>query len=74
MKTDKQTENNALIFFRNVIEKTGFIDKLRSEAPEQDGQPPKETKEHGGGTESKEIETPSRYEAGGPSQKSNIML
>ena len=30
MKTDKQTENNAQIFFRNVIEKTGFIDKLRS--------------------------------------------
>jgi len=30
MKTDKQTENNAQIFFRNVIEKIDFIDKLRS--------------------------------------------
>ncbi|MDY6335436.1 MAG: ISAs1 family transposase [Succinivibrionaceae bacterium] len=30
MKLDKQTENNAQIFFRNVIEKTCFIDKLRS--------------------------------------------
>ena len=30
MKSDKQTENNAQIFFRNVIEETGFIDKLRT--------------------------------------------
>ncbi len=30
MKLDKQTENNAQIFFRTVIEKIGFIDKLRS--------------------------------------------
>ena len=30
MKLDKQTENNAQLFFRNVIEETGFIDKLRS--------------------------------------------
>ena len=30
MQADKQTETNAQIFFRNVIEKTCFIDKLRS--------------------------------------------
>jgi len=30
MKSDKQTDNNAQIFFRTVIEKTGFIEKLRS--------------------------------------------
>ena len=30
MQSDKQTENNAQVFFRNVIEKISFIDKLRS--------------------------------------------
>ena len=30
MKSDKQTDNNAQIFFRTVIEKTGFIEKQRS--------------------------------------------
>ena len=46
--------------------------QLVQEAPEQDGQPPKDTKEHVGGTESKEIETPSGHEAGGSNQKRNI--
>ena len=30
MQLDKQTENNIQIPFRNIIEKTCFIDKLRS--------------------------------------------
>ena len=30
MQLDKQTENNIQITFRNIIEKTCFIDKLRS--------------------------------------------
>ena len=30
MQSDKQTENNAQVFFRNVIEKISFIDKLRA--------------------------------------------
>ena len=30
MQLDKQTENNIRITFRNIIEKTCFIDKLRS--------------------------------------------
>ena len=32
MKLDKQTENNAQLFFRNVIEETGFIDALLLES------------------------------------------
>ena len=30
MQLDKQTENNIQITFRNIIEKTCFIDKIRS--------------------------------------------
>ena len=43
--------------------------QLVQEAPAQVSQPPKE---HGGGTESKEIETHSGHEASGSCQKSNI--